>query len=391
MTEDITGILDATAEAVGHTLQGYRALQEQVYGDGIIRSFDLQLQGPDGEQVSQVVYVETSPGGEPRDGILVFRDETTDDEVAVWLYPTDPELPALPTAVFPHAVSVVLQRMGVDDEGLQLALNAYRPGKRAVVRARSESTVVWLKVLRPKMVEQLTETYRLWAEWGLPVPGIVGWAEEGLVAFTELGEVPATKMVPDLGESFLDALEELLSDIARIPSPNTARASLVTKRRWYARKASEKHPELSPQITTIRERIDTLMEGITQPADVTIHGDMHLAQLFVAQHDPSRITGVLDIDTAGLGDPADDAAALYAHLIVSELFDRGRDNGVPEAYARLAATWLQRVESGRAGDPTYLQRAVAIAATHLIAHTLGSSAHPAELVSRAETLLNRLT
>lgn len=389
MADDITEILEATAEAVGHTLQGFRPLQEQVYGDGIIRSFDLQLQGPSGQPVSQVVYVETSPAGEPRDGILVFRDEASDDEVAVWLYPTDPELPALPTAVFPHAASIVLQRMGLETEGLQLALNAYRPGKRAVVRARSERTVVWLKVLRPRMVEQLTETYRLWETSGLPVPGVVGWAEEGLVAFTELGDVPATKSVRDLGDAFFDALERLLTDIAAVPSQNAARASLVTKRNWYARKATEKHPELRERIEDALERIDTLMEGVTQPSEVTIHGDMHLAQLFVSQNDPAKITGVLDIDTAGLGDPADDAAALYAHLIVSELFDHGRDHGVPEEYSRLADAWLQRVELGKSGDAGFTHRVYAIAATHLMAHTLGNSASGDALISRAEALLNR--
>src|SRR5690625_617633 len=206
-------LLHATAQAVGHELAAHRFLSENVYGDGVIRSYELTLQAPEGEPVSQVVYLQTSPNkleAQDAQGILVFQDEESGDEVAVWLYPSDPELPALPVAVFPDAARTILQRMGLPFEDVTLQLVAYRPGKRAVVRASSPDGTVWLKVVRPKTVEQLHNLYRVWESAGLPVPQTLGWAAEGLIGFTQLGGVPASSVVDKLDEAFLSSVEALM-------------------------------------------------------------------------------------------------------------------------------------------------------------------------------------
>ena len=390
---DVAELLEATAGALGLRLDGWAFLSESVYGDGLIRCYELTLGQPDAAPgdapISQVVYLETSTQRVEHDGILVFRDEASGDEVAVWIYPTDPALPALPVAVFPDAALTLLQRMGLPFTEAQLTLVAYRPGKRAVVRVAGDGGTVWIKVVRPKTIRALHELYALWEAAELPVPHTLGWSDEGLIGFTQLPGVDATGVVTRLGESFFDSVERLTAEYGALHSTGPARASLAASRDWYARKATEMHPSLAAPIEAVRARIDALLTGITAPSLVTVHGDLHLGQVFVDPDDITRITGILDIDTAGLGDPADDAAAMYAHLVVSRYFQTDPDSDAAEAYARLAERWLDRI-LGRAGtqDPQYAVRVRAIAATHLIAHSLGGVAPAASLVEHAARLLH---
>jgi aminoglycoside phosphotransferase (APT) family kinase protein len=117
-----------------------------------------------------------------------------------------------------------------------------------------------------------------------------------------------------------------------------------------------------------------------------VHGDLHVGQLFVDPVDPGRILGVLDIDTAGLGDPADDAGAMHAHLIMSALTMRAAGEHESEArYDRLAERWLERW--ARRDDADFSARARAISATHLLAHTLGRSVPASWLLERARALV----
>lgn len=388
VTNEVQGILEAVADAVECTLASFRLMQEHVYGEGVIHAYELHLTTGDGETVSQVVYLETSPGDGEREGIPVFRDSETGDEVAVWLYPTDPALPALPTAVFPEAVGVILQKMGVDPKEIRLHLLAYRPGKRAVVKVDTEYATTYLKVVRPKTIEDLQAKYSLWREHGLPVPGTIGWSQEGLIGFTALTGVPALDAVEQLGASFIRATVALMRQYAEIPSESGARASLASRRDWYVRRVTREHPELGERIERLDTRIGELLDGAQVPEPSTIHGDLHLGQLFFTPGEPDVITGVLDIDTAGLGDPADDYAAMLAHLIVTAEFERAHERGRANEYERVAQEWREHVKtSADETDSDLLRRTDAIAATHILAHALGGHVPADTLLGRAETLL----
>lgn len=378
--DDVTELLEATAEALGLRLDRFEFLHENVYGEGVIRCFNLMLRDENEAEISQVVYLETSPAKVESDGILVFRDDDTGDEIAVWIYPTDPALPALPVAVFPDAALRLVQRMGLPFSEAELKLVAYRPGKRAVVRVAADEGMVWLKVVRPKSIQQLHDLYALWEKARLPVPQTLGWSDEGIIGFTNLPGVVATEVVDRLDESFLDAVERIVEAYSELESHGPARASLASSRNWYARKAIERHPELAQEISEVLTRIDALLAGVTPPAAVTVHADLHLGQLFVDPDAPGEVIGILDIDTAGFGDPADDAAAMYAHLIVSQHFQKDPASPAAQAYARLAASWWERsVARGGSEDPQFGVRFTAIAATHLLAHSL-SDIVPAEIL-----------
>lgn len=384
--DDNAEILGAIAADLELRVTAHRVISDSVSGDGYVSGHELELDTVDGDRQTQLIYLETRPSQEPRDGVLAFRNEETGDEVAAWLYPRDPALPALSTAVFPDAAAVVLRKLGIAADSLTIILVAYRPGKRAVVRMDTAAATVFVKILNPGLVAELHARYACWSDAGLPVPTTLGWTDDGLVAFAALGGVPASAAIADLGDSFLDSLEDIIRRYAAVPSATLARASLATRLSWYERRLAEHAPELADQVHPVCRRIESLLVAGGTPALVTVHNDLHLGQLFVDPEHPETITGILDIDTAGVGDPADDAGAFYAHLVVTAVFHHEHgDDETAEHFEQLAERWRRRW--ARHPDAGLVSRAHAIAATHLLAHALGSFVPPAALVSRAAALI----
>src|SRR5690606_23408203 len=138
------------------------------------------------------------------------------------------------------------------------------------------------------------------------------------------------------------------SQLTTVELDDPARESLVDRLNWYRDRLAAAHPEQRRRCQDIAEGIRQLLsEGRShEVALVTIHGDLHAGQIFVAASpsEPGQsatgpsssdraITGLLDIDTAGVGDPADDAAAFYAHLLVlaHHLSDAGESGAAMHA------------------------------------------------------------
>jgi aminoglycoside phosphotransferase (APT) family kinase protein len=182
--------------------------------------------------------------------------------------------------------------------------------------------------------------------------------------------------------AFLDQVEFVCSLVAAVPAVNTARPSLFRRLDWYLERLTELLPAEREQIQRAGEAIaDRGADGFAfEFTPVTIHGDLHLGQLFVDPDNPSVIAGMLDIDTAGVGDPADDAGAFYAHLVAlaESLVDRDA-NAAAEAF-RLADAWQGRWR--RNVNAGFAARASAIAATHLLGHALQPRSHNPDEVSR---------
>jgi len=381
-------ILEAIAESVGRTFVASRQLSLENTTRGSASGHEVELASADGTREVHIVYLETNPTNREREGVLAFRDEESGERIAVWLYPRDPELPALPAAVFPEAATTLLRRLGLNPSAVTLTVVAYRPGKRAVVRVEAPEFTVYLKVVRPAVAEDLHARYSLWRLHGIPVPQSLGWSGDGFIAFGPLAGTEASQLIARLQTTaFLDAIDDLSARIGAIPSTGAARKSLAERLPWYLDRLLTLLPEHADTITRVGDAIARMREHALAAAPVTIHGDLHVGQVFVDPEHPDRITGVLDIDTSGLGDPADDAAAFYAHLVVTAQHHRGRgDDDLAGKCLALAESARDRW-SGRA-DNEFALRARAVAATHLLGHILTVGGYGAVLLGAAEDLVD---
>ena len=370
------------------------ALQVEPTGTGFTHGYRVTMRGAAGDLADHTVFVETSPPEATRPGVLSLRNPTSGERVDVWVYPADPALPALRTAVYAEAAGVVLARLGLPVDELRVSLAAYRPGKRAVVRVDTTNSAYFLKVVRPPAAEPLQAKHTLWREASIPVPAVLGWSEEGLVALEALHGAEVISMLDGIQHpaALLDELERIVSAIATVPSTSAARSSLVRRIDWYEERLIEQMPEHDGLIertsSTIARRYRA---GGAPPPARTVHGDLHLAQLLADRSAPTSVTGLLDIDTSGWGDPADDAAALYAHLIATVVHDGGSAATVrARRCSVLADGWRRRwFEASERG---FVDRAHAIAATQLLGHALSrsaaGSAGAAELIDRAYRVVN---
>jgi len=373
-TDDWGGALEAVAASLGRTLVASRQFHSEATDEGFTTGHEVDLEAVDGSRETQIVYAESHPRDRERPGVLRLRDDDSGQTMDVWLYPRDPRLPALAAAVFPAAAAVLLERLGLDATGLSLEIVSYRPGKRAVVRMTTASGTLYLKVVKPEAADLIRSRHKLWQFHGLPVPGVRASASDGIVALDILPGVEAIDFLPDLadGDAFLDALDRLVARINSVPSETPARASLVARLGWYRRRLEVVAPEGRDDLERSRGLIAEHYARGGPPPRVTVHGDLHLGQVFVDPLNPMEIVGVLDIDTAGLGDPADDAAALVAHLLVTAEHRDGR--GEPRfALAARSLADRSRRRWARAGDPGFSARATAITATHLLGHALSGS------------------
>lgn len=369
-------VLDAVASSLGSTVVAAHALQIEPTGTGFTHGYRVSLRDAQGAVADHTVFVETSPPDANRPGVLTLTQPESGERVDVWVYPADPALPALRTAVYAEAAGIVLARLGLPVDELRVSLAAYRPGKRAVVRVDTAATSYFLKVVRPPTAEPLQAKHTHWRNEGVPVPAVLGWSEEGLVAMealsgNELISVLDRVSNPDV---LLDEIEHLVRQIAGVTSTAPARASLVRRLDWYEERLIEQLPDHDGLIeSTARTILRRYKAGGAPPPDRTVHGDLHLAQLLVDPSAPTTITGVLDIDTSGWGDPADDAAALYAHLIATVVHDGGsRATTRARRCSVLADGWRRRWFSSP--EPGLADRAHAIAGVQLLGHALARSA-----------------
>lgn len=370
------------ADHLGRTLVTSSLMAVEPTDTGYLHGYDLELRAPDGTTESQRVFIDDSPHGNQR-GVISVPIAGSEMPAAVWIYPSDPELPALRDVVEPISASLILERLGAPAVVRSITVVTYRPGRRAVVRVEAESGRFYLKVVEPNKAASIAERHQQFRSSSLPVPRLLGWSSDGIIAMSELPGVDAQSSVARMQnpEGFLDQVEFMSALLANVPAFNTARASLVDRLDWYIERVSLRLPAEAARVRAVgrmiaRSSADGRSYGYTA---VTIHGDLHLGQLFVDPEDTGQITGMLDIDTAGTGDPADDAAAFYAHLVALGETAFALDPDYAAACARLAALWRSRWLRNR--NAGFANRASAIAATHLLGHALRPLSSDSEAVS----------
>lgn len=271
---------------------------------------------------------------------VIFGDG--DREVAVWLYPGDPDLPGLRRAAVPEQLAALLTTERVLDQpvraaDLRLEVISYRPRRRAVLKAVVATVAgpvtFFVKVLRQPLFADTIARHQLLLAGGIPAPVVAAAGPDFVLVLAELPGRPLAQALFD--EALPCRAEDLVTLLDALPAGG---AALPRRPPWtdavatYAEMIERALPEAAPQLHWLVGEIGTGLAGVAPGVEVT-HGDFHEGQLFVSG---GLITGVLDIDTVGPGRRADDLACLVAHLSTMQRMTVEQAAGL----SRLISLWL---------------------------------------------------
>lgn len=300
-------LLEAATGALGGRLVAHRPFQTSYRpGRKLLVHYDCQVVLASGQPANWTVVAMDAPGDPPRGALVLERDAV---RLALWRFPYDPFLPGLPSAVDRDRVRELLDTFGVTPGRPALAVRSYRAGRRAVVEARVDRQRLFLKVVRPAAGEALHRLHTAFAAQ-LPVPPSLGWsAELGIVA---LPAAPGRTLkeqlaLPDVALPDFVSITDLCDRIVGVVLEGRAVSAIEGTER-NARSLIALQPELSDRVARVVEAVRALPAA---PSG-TVHGDLHPGQLLTAD----VVTGLLDVDRAGHGVPADDYAMLLGHLDV---------------------------------------------------------------------------
>lgn len=275
----------------------------------------------------------------------------------VWRHPHDPALPGLGAGSTSARVTDRLRAAGIDAQVLSLETVAYRPLRRAVLRARTTAGTVYVKVVRPSRVGDLVRRHALFAGGdgealagrgagrragraggpggsrvtvpGVAAPAVLTWAADGVVL---LEEAPGRSVVDLVAAAPTDRQASSVdpAEVLRVADalPRAGRA-LPRRPAWADR--LDHYLAALPVVHDVSrdrvERLGTAIRAVVTARDpgplVVTHGDLHAANLLL---DPGqdgspddgapRVGVVLDVDTLGPGYLVDDLACWVAHLAV---------------------------------------------------------------------------
>ena len=365
-------VLPAAFANSGLTVVAFRPHSVEPSGAGFLYGYEVDTVDPAGATATVLTFIDTDTRAADASSVLT-RDPTTGQPLAVWAYPADPMLPALAGATYPDRVADALAALGVVVTEPRLSVAAYRPGKRAVIRLDAAETTVFLKVVRPDRVAPIVALHEAFRAQGLPVPAVLASRPDGLLVLERVPGVPAGQRVVELGDDprFVEQMVDLGTRIARVEVTARAQSDALDHGAWHRSTLRAALPDRATEIDGLYDEIDRRRASSASDALAVIHGDLHLEQLFVHPSEPWRVTGLLDVDTAGLGHPARDAAALVAHLVVTGQWHRGNgDEAEARACERLAddvtRAWVERL-------PDLADRLAPGVASQLLAHAGGQA------------------
>ena len=353
-----SGVAELVRDAVGASGEAVRTAEvvaAERHDDARITAVSVGLE----DAADRTYYVrEPNEGGAPQ----------------IWLHPDDPRLPALQAVAFPHAVTTVLGRMSLPTDLEDLELRTYRPGRRAVARVVAGGQVFWLKVVRPTRVERIVGTHRALAEHGVPVPQLLSWSPAGLIVLGAAAGMPmadAMRTVP--AAEIVAAVDAARAALVSAPLEHPVRPVVRGRAAYYTGVLASISDELGARGARLTDWVEDPRRP-TAPAEVSVavHGDLHLGQMFARSADDPTVVGLIDVDTAGIGDPADDSAAFVANaLTAAGLSDRADDAARVVEVARVAfRIWTAPSPE----DPSLPERV----RTSLVEHLLAQAAQLAD-------------
>jgi len=301
-------------------LRSLRATGVTLQPDGASTvQYSAAVSWADGRDTREALAATTGARIPPGAAVVEGATDAGTVQVGLWRWPLDPALPGLEWASSSAEVARRLGDLGLIDRPPRLQLRSYRPGRRAVVEARTARSRLFLKVMRPSAVERLVARHRLLAG-AVPVPPVLTATADGVVVLPGLPGTSLRALLAGNGAGLPDpaALDEILDALP------PAVAGLSTPGRRVPGDALSRVADhaavLGAVAGSLRPRLDALTATLSR-ADpgiherVPVHGDFYEAQLLV---DGGAVVGLLDVDTAGGGHRIDDWATLLAHLVVLE-------------------------------------------------------------------------
>ncbi|WP_203566915.1 phosphotransferase [Aestuariimicrobium ganziense] len=317
-SERVGELLAAAVEHAGGVLLSWSMDHVDAHpGHSTTATYVASVRWPYGVREELLGVSARSGGRTPTDARAdIFADGSR--EVAVWLYPKDPDLPGLARAAYPEQMAELVNAHRLVDrpvsaDQISLAMVGYRPRRRAVLRmvVTDPRETFYVKVQRERSFREVLARHRLLLDAGVPSPEVALATDDHLLVLRELSGRPLAKAMfdpepPCTAEQLIDLLDSMPASVARLDR----RAPWSAAIDHYVGMVAQAMPSEEARLTWMASQIHQGLDRIPQ-GDEPTHGDFHEGQVFV-EH--SQVSGMLDIDTIGPGRRADDLACMIAHL-----------------------------------------------------------------------------
>lgn len=311
-------VLRLPVEAAGGHLVDVRPVHVQFRpGSDVVVRYSARVSWVAQPPVRETLVASSTVHGVHPGTVLVTAD-TSDGpiDIGVWRWPFDPVLAGLDGVVSARSVGELL---GLDPHLVDIDVVAYRPTERAVVKVSSatgaggEPTVqAFIKVVAPSVVAGIAERHRILLAAGVPAPSVTLMDEQrGLLVLEPLRGPTLRDLIKGRPGTWpnCEEFDRLAAGFAAVELVAPPVRSKLADGAMHARMLAEVLPSQQLVLTELAERFEA---AVVPDADVIVHGDLHEAQLTVAD---GRIVGVLDIDDVGPGAAVDDRANLIARFL----------------------------------------------------------------------------
>jgi hypothetical protein len=328
----------SVAEEAGGSVDSIRARQAlYTPGEQLIVNFHARMTGPAGEAREEVVAAVADNQGLPQGAPVQL---VCGQQVAMWRFPQDPVLSSLHRVVDTESLSEMLGYLHLEPRRVKITPLVYRPTRRAVVRLSLKSDTlsfdraagriemhpgereIYLKIVQPRRAEHIG---RVHDELGahLPIPRCYGaWSDEGLLALEGLPGMTLRDFIRKETSSppSPEQLLALLDGLPEMPFPMGRVRSMRRRVRDHERLLRTILPDHERRV----RRLGRVLRALPSERPAVVHGDFYDSQVIV--NAAGAVTGLLDLDGVGWGDPTDDMASMLGRIWTSgQTEGKGRD------------------------------------------------------------------
>lgn len=248
-----------------------------------------------------------------------------------WVFPNDPTMPWLRSAVEPELVK---QLLPVPAQNVSVDVLTYRPEERCTLRYRvgtgGHQAVLYGKTYAKdegRAVHKLLDSLWRLSDGGgpvFPMPGPAGYLVDlKMVWQEEWSGQPLSSCLdrPDAEELLSAAANRLafLQSSALTVSPGLSHSQQMAELEKKVAKLATVFPEWESRLQNITTELRQRMTDLKPESCCVIHGDFHLRQLVVQ----GGQVALFDFDDVAVGDPVEDLGHFVADLYSHDLDERG--------------------------------------------------------------------